>query len=186
MAMPADAVPEVMTADEFLSLEIPGKSTELVRGRLLIHEPPGMYHGEIAGKLAYLVGAVVYPRKLGRVFGQDTGFRIASQPDTVRAPDLAFVRSARLPDPLPLGYADLAPDLVVEISSPGDRRGELLAKVGEWLDAGVRLAWVINPDRRQAQVYRLDGSVSIVDSDGSLDGEDVLTGFRCGIAELLD
>jgi Uma2 family endonuclease len=151
-----------------------------------VREPPGIYHGQIAAKLAYLVGAHVYPNALGRLFGQDTGFKIESSPDTVRAPDLAFLRKERPEEIRPRGYGAFAPDLVVEIVSPDDRRGQLLAKVGQWLDAGVKLVWVIDPARREAHVHRPDGSLTVIDASGSLDGEDVLVGFRCRLSEALD
>jgi Uma2 family endonuclease len=165
---------------------LPGKSTELVRGRLVVREPPGTYHGKIAGRLLTRVGPFVEAHDLGEVFGQDTGFRIASDPDTVRAPDLAFVRQDRVGQIGPRGYAALAPDLVAEILSPDDRPGEVLTKVGEWLDAGVILVWVIDPDRRTGYVYRSDGSVTTVAPDGELDGENVLPGFTCRLTELFE
>ncbi len=186
MAMPANAGQEFMTADELLVLEIPGKTSELIRGRLVVHEPPGSYHGQVAGQLTVLVGSYVRAQRLGRVFGQDTGFRIASDPDTVRAPDFAFLRIDRCAEVRPRGYGAFAPDLVAEIVSPDDSRAELLAKVGQWLDAGVRLVWVIDPERVQAQVYRGDGSVAIVDADGLLEGEDVLPGFSCALGAVLE
>lgn len=175
-----------MTAEELLVLDLPGKSTELVRGHLIVREPPSTYHGVIAAKVTYILGAFVYPNALGSLIGQDTGFKIAADPDTVRAPDVAFVSSARTSAIGPRGYAALAPDLVVEIVSPGDRRGELLAKVGDWLDAGVRLVWVIDPGRREAHVHRRDGGVAVVTAVDSIDGEDVLPGFSCQLSELLD
>lgn len=121
-----------------------------------------------------------------KLFGQDTGFQIESTPDTVRAPDLAFVRQERASEIQHRGYAALAPDLVAEIVSPDDRRGELLAKVGDWLDAGVKLVWVIDPVRKDAHVHRADGSLSVIDSDGALDGEDVLPGFSCPLSDVFD
>ena len=174
-----------MTADELLTLDLPNKSTELVRGKLIVREPPSTYHGRVQGILHTLVGSYVRAQQLGAVFGQDTGFKIASDPDTVRAPDLAFVNRARLGQIGRRGFAALAPDLVAEILSD-DRPGEVLTKVGEWLDAGVALAWVIDPDRRTASVYRADGSVTTVSSDGDLDGETVLPGFSSGLSELFD
>lgn len=175
---------EIMTAEQLEHVRIPGKATELVRGRLVVREPPGTYHGQIAGRLILRVGAFAEARGLGEVFGQDTGFRIASHPDTVRAPDLAFVARDRLPHVGRRGYAALAPDLVAEILSPDDGPGEVIGKIGEWLTAGVRLAWVLDPDRRIAHVYRPDGSVSLVSLDGALDGETVLPGFRCALSDL--
>ena len=176
----------LMTADELLRSDIPHKSTELVRGRLIVREPPGTRHGRVQSRLNFLVGGFVYSRKLGAVFGQDTGFRIASDPDTVRAPDLAFVRQERLALIEPRGYAALAPDLVAEILSPEDGPGEVPAKIGEWLNAGVEIAWVIDPDRQTAQVYRSDGSVAAITRDGTLDGESVLPGLGVILAELFE
>lgn len=178
--------PELMTADELLTLDLPGKSTELVRGRLVVREPPSTYHGRVQSTLNILVGSHVRAHQLGAVFGQDTGFMIASNPDTVRAPDLGFVARDRLALIAPRGYAALAPDLVAEILSPDDRPGEVMTKVGEWLEAGVALVWVIDPDRRSAQVYRADGGVATVPSDGELHGEGVLPGFSCRLAELFE
>lgn len=105
-------------------------------------------------------------------------------PDTVRAPDVAFVSHARVPEPEPTGSAELAPDLVVEVLSPDDRPGEVLSKVGDWPDAGVRLVWLVNPGRRQVRTYRLDGAQSLLGEEDSVKGEDVLPGFVCLVSSL--
>jgi Uma2 family endonuclease len=177
-------IAERLTAEQLERVQIPGKSTELVRGRLIVREPPGTHHGRIAGRLITRVGAFVEAHELGEVFGQDTGFKIASNPDTVRAPDLAFIARNRLSRIGARGYASIAPDLIAEILSPDDRPGEVIAKVAEWLSAGVCLAWVLDPYRRIAHVHRPDGSLSLVDVDGALEGEGVLPGFRCELAHL--
>ncbi len=184
MAMPM-TVPPLMTAEEILTLDSPGKSTELVRGHLIVREPPSTYHGRLAARVLYRLGQQVYENELGDLFGQETGFHIFANPDTVRAPDVAFIRKERCGTITARGYAKLAPDLVVEIVSPGDRAGEVLAKVGDWLEGGASLIWVIDPERRTAQVYRADGTVALIGSDGALDGEDVLPGWRCALEELL-
>jgi Uma2 family endonuclease len=106
-------------------------------------------------------------------------------PDTVRAPDVGFIHRDRVPHPLPRGYAELAPDLAVEVLSPGDRPGEVLAKVSDWLRAGTRLAWVVYPIRRSARVYRADGTESFATAADGLDGEDVLPGFSLALAEVV-
>ena len=98
---------------------------------------------------------------------------------------MAFIRRDRLPDPEPLGFPDLAPDLVVEVLSPGDRPGDILAKVADWLSAGTRLVWVVDPLRRVARVYRQDGSETIVTADRALEGEDVLPGFACPLEAVM-
>src|ERR1700757_2857 len=175
--MPAEPVyvprmtpPALMTADELLHVRIPDKRVELVRGRLVVREPAGMRHGRVAMELARLLANYVGDRGIGRVYAAETGFTVARDPDTVRAPDVAFIRRDRLPDPEPLGFPDLAPDLVVEVLSPGERPGEILAKVADWLSAGTRLVWVVDPLRRVARVYRQDGSETIIAAERALEG----------------
>jgi Uma2 family endonuclease len=175
----------LMTADELLHVNIPDKRVELVRGVLVVSEPPGYLHGEITARLARILGNYAEAQDLGQVLAGDAGFKLAADPDTVRGPDVAFIRRERLPHPSPMGYAALAPDLVVEVLSPSDRPGEMLVKVGDWLEAGARLVWVIDPERRIARVYRQDGSESTIADAGHLDGEDVLTGFTCGLDAIL-
>ena len=120
-----------------------------------------------------------------QLFVGDTGFTLARNPDTVRGPDIAFVRKERLAGPIPDGYLEFAPDLVVEVLSHNDRPGATLLKIGDWLDAGTRLIWVIDPARRLARIYRQDGTETLIAENDSLDGEDVLPGFRCPLASLL-
>lgn len=174
-----------MTADELLRAYLPDKHVELVRGVLVVREPAGGRHGHVTARLSKRLMDVVEARGQGTVFAAETGFLIGTDPDTVRAPDIAFVTRERLPDPDLPGYPALAPDLVVEVSSPGDRPGETLTKVGEWLTAGTRLVWVVDPVRRLARVYRLDGSETVLQETESLDGEDVVPGFGCRLSEIL-
>lgn len=173
-----------MTAEDLLRFPIANKRTELVRGVLAVREPAGYRHGEVTARLMKTLMDHVDAHDLGPVFAAETGFRLASDPDTVRAPDIAFIRQERLPDPPPRGFAPLAPDLAVEVLSPDDRPGEILAKVGDWLNAGTRLVWVVDPERRIARVYRHDGTELLVPADGALDGEDVVPGFSCPLAFL--
>jgi Uma2 family endonuclease len=176
--------PAALTADELLQLHLPNKRTELVRGQLVVREPAGPRHGEAAVRLAAAIVAHVYPRKLGRVFAAETGFTLRVNPDTVRAPDVAFVRADRLSE-LPMrGYASIAPDLAVEVLSPDDRPGEVREKIADWLSAGTMLVWVVDPVTRTARVYRPDATETIVGEDGRLDGESVLPGFSCALASI--
>jgi Uma2 family endonuclease len=174
----------LMTAEELLVLEVPNKCTELVRGRLLVREPPGFLHGKVALDLAFAIATYARASRLGIVLAAETGFKIADSPDTVRAPDVAFVAAARVPDPMPRGYAALAPDLAVEVLSPSDGPGYVLGKVGDWLSSGCRLVWIVDPQKRSARVYRADGSEVFLDASGELSGEDVLPGFTCPLAEI--
>jgi Uma2 family endonuclease len=174
-----------MTADELLSTHLPNKRTELVRGRLVVREPAGGMHGVVAMNLGAELAGYAKRRGAGRVFAAETGFKLAADPDTVRAPDVAFVRHDRLPDAPPRGFPGLAPDLVVEVLSPDDRPGQVLAKVADWLSAGTSLVWVVDPERRIARIYRADGSLTVVTADDALDGETVLPGFSCPLAGIL-
>lgn len=176
--------PATLTADELLRLNLPNKRTELVRGMLVVREPAGYRHGDAAMRIALAIGAFLETRPLGRLFAAETGFTLARNPDTVRAPDVAFISGERLPDPAPRGFAEMAPDLVVEVLSPDDQPGEVLAKVADWLTAGCSLVWVVDPQRRIARVYRRDGSESVITDAQALDGEDVLPGFHFEIAAI--
>ena len=177
--------PAPLTADELLRLNLPNRRTELIEGRLVVREPAGFRHGDVAMALGTLLSNYVRAHELGRVVAAETGFKLASNPDTVRAADVAFVQRDRVPQPLPENYPAMAPDLAVEVLSPGDRPDEVLSKVGNWLEAGTGLVWVVDPDRREARVYRADGSVSMVSESDSLQGEDVLPGFVCALAAVL-
>jgi Uma2 family endonuclease len=160
---------------------MPDARTELIRGELVVREPAGYRHGSVAARLLVALGPFVESRELGQVFTAETGFRLRKDPDTVRAPDVAFVTRDRLPDTPPRGYAALAPDLVVEVLSPDDRPGEVLSKVGDWLEAGTSLVWVVDPERHSARVYRADGSQDHLGESDRLDGETLLPGFECEI-----
>lgn len=176
----------LMTAEDLMANPVPNKCTELVAGQLLVREPPGYQHGDVAARLLVAIGAHVYAQKLGRVLAAETGFTLFRNPDTVRAPDVAFIRSDRVPATPLLTYPEFAPDLAVEVLSPSDRAGRVLSKVGDWLDAGARLVWVVDPLRRVARVYRADGTEAAVGADASLDGEDVVPGLRIHLADMLD
>jgi len=181
-----DMTPPLMTAEELLYTNVPNKRTELVRGRLIVHEPPGGLHGSVTASLGARLWSHVDLTGAGVVFVGDTGFTLSRSPDTVRGPDVAFVRKDQLPSgPVPSTYLEFAPDLVVEVLSPNDRPGEVLAKVGDWLDAGARLVWVIDPERRVARVYRADGTEQVLKETDQLIGEDVLPGFGCALASVL-
>jgi Uma2 family endonuclease len=174
-----------MTVEELLRLNLPDKRTELVRGVLVVREPAGFAHGRVAMRLALKLGVHVQQTGAGELLAAETGFTLARGPDTVRAPDVAFVRRERVPDPPPRGFPQLAPDLVVEVLSPDDRPGETLAKVGDWLEAGSRLVWVIDPQRRYARIYRPDGTETVITESEHLSGEEVLPGFDCALAAVL-
>lgn len=177
---------EITTADQLAPLDIPGKWTELVRGQVIVREPPGTYHGRVSANVLVALGVFVREHRAGTVMAQDTGFKIASNPDTVRAPDAAFLDSERSRMITRRGYSAVAPNLVVEVLSPDDRPAEVLEKIADWLSAGVELAWVVDPERREVRVHRADGSVALLHDGESVDGERVLPGFTASVRDLFE
>jgi Uma2 family endonuclease len=151
-----------------------------------VREPPGTWHGRISANVVFALVAFVRQHRAGTVMAQDTGFRIASDPDTVRAPDAAYLDVERSKRVTRRGYSPVAPNLVVEVLSPDDRPAEVLEKIADWLSAGVELAWVVDPERREVRVHRADGTLALLDDRASLDGEGVLPGFSCPVRELFD
>ena len=175
----------LLTADDLLRLDAKGVRGELVRGVLHETMPAGREHGEIAAKLTIRLGMFVEPRNLGRLTTSDAGVRLERDPDTVREPDVAFFSAERSPPGERVtGYAEVAPDLVVEIASPGDSRREVYDKARMWLSHGVRLVWVVHPDTRTVEAHRADRPVATLGEDDSLDGLDVLPGFSCAVRAL--
>jgi Uma2 family endonuclease len=174
-----------MTADDLLRLGSDHQRHELVRGALTTMTPAGSEHGVIAARLARLVDGFAAEHDLGIVFGAETGFHIASDPDTVRAPDLAFVAKARVPaSGIPKGFWPGAPDLAVEVVSPSDTYAEVQEKVRDWLGAGARLVWVLDPRSRTVAVHSVTGAATILTDLETLDGGDLLPGWSCRVETL--
>ena len=156
---------------------------ELVDGEIRM-SPGGGRHGVTSMALIALLGPLVKERGLGHVVGPDTGHRLPG--GNVRCPDVSFIASGRFPDEKPPDdFVDLAPDLAVEVISPRDRPRHILDKVGEYLEAGVRLVWVIDPQNSSAVVYRSLIDVREIGPDDYLEGGDVVPGFRCQLREIL-
>jgi Uma2 family endonuclease len=173
-----------MTAEELLELPDDGLRHELVEGELRTMTPAGAEHGLVALRIGARILEHVDEHGLGAAYAAETGFVLRRGPDTVRAPDAAFVASERLAAARGPGFAELAPDLVVEVVSPSDRASEVSSKTAMWLDAGVRVVWVVDPQARLAAVHHPGGVVTVLREDGVLDGEDVLPGFRLPLATL--
>jgi Uma2 family endonuclease len=173
------------TADELFTMPDDGFRYDLVRGEIRRMPPAGSEHGAVVMNLGSPVHQFVKAHNLGVVFGAETGFKIASDPDTVRAPDLAFVRRESIPEAgIPQGYWPGAPDLAVEVVSPSDTYTEVEEKVSDWLNAGARLVLVLNPRRRTVAVYTSPTDVVRLTESDTLNGGDVLPGFTCRVAEL--
>ena len=173
------------TASELYAMPDDGFRYELVKGELRKMSPAGGEHGAVIFNLSSLLGPHIKAHNLGQGFGAETGFKIESDPDTVRAADIAFVRRERIPETgIPKNFWELAPDLVVEVLSPGDTYSEVEEKVEQWLAAGVRAVWVVNSKRRSVTVYRSLTDVTRLLEGDELDGGEVVPGFRCKVSEI--
>ena len=170
------------TAEDLARLEDGAARYDLIRGELIKLNPAGFRHGNLAAAFAQYLRDFVRREHLGVVVGAETGFRLG--PDTVLGPDAAFVRSDRLPPESEWdAFLPLAPDLAVEIVSPSDRATYVMDKVMEYLDAGVRMVWIVEPRRRTVTIYRADHAARVLTEADALDGEDVLPGFSLPVAE---
>ena len=147
--------------------------------------PAGFRHGVIAQRLAQRLSVYVESADLGVVVAAETGFQIGHDPDTVRAPDIAFVSRERAParDRL-TGYYPGAPDLAVEVISVGDHYVDVSQKTADWLSAGVRQVWVVDPQLCQVAMYRSATDVQILTEKDTLEGGTMLPGFACPVAEI--
>ena len=173
---------ELLTAGELLRLDSRGVRGELIRGVLHETMPTGQQHGEIVMNLGVELGVFIKPRHLGRLTGSDAGVWLERDPDTVRAPDVAFFSTDKVPPGVQVtGYSETVPDLVAEIVSPGDSRREVRDKARMWLSHGVQMVWVVHPKTRTVDVYRPNLPMSTLLEDAFLDGADVLPGFTCRV-----
>lgn len=177
----------LFTAEELIRLPRGKCRYELVKGELFEMPPAGGRHGSVAMRTGALLSVHARANQLGEVFAAETGFILRRDPDTVRAPDACFIARDRMPEGgMPTGYFEIMPDLAVEVLSPKDRAGEVRGKVEEWIRAGVRLVWVINPATRSAMVYGSSSGPQEVTEGGSLEGAEVVPGFTCQLRELFD
>lgn len=173
-----------ITPDDLLAMP-DEKNYELVDGEL-VERTMGNESGWSAGQLYRRLSDFCDQNDSGWVLGAETGYRCFSDdPNRVRKPDVSFVRKGRLPgERVARGYDSLPPDLAVEVISPNDLYGQVNIKVEEYLGAGVRLVWVIDPDSRTAHIHRADREMSRIHEDDDLDGEDVLPGFTCRLGDI--
>lgn len=179
------AVKHLITAEQLERIGKQDYSFELVRGELVPVTPAGREQGILAGFLTVELGMFARERELGRVYVAETGFTLQRNPDTVRAPDVSFVRRER--DAAlrsRRGFVPGAPDLAIEIRSPDNALAKLATKAGEYLMSGGRLVWIVDPMLRQVHVHRPRQAVIVLSSDATLDGGDVLPGFALPLSRL--
>jgi Uma2 family endonuclease len=178
-----------LTAEDLWKLGEGDTRRELVDGEVREMAPAGGIHGQVTARICRRVVEHVARHGGGTVLVGDVGFvlELPHDRDRVRAPDMAFVSTARLPEGrLPEGFIRGAPDLAVAVLSPSDNPVDVQQKVRDYLEAGARLVWVIAPAARAATIYRADGSARLLREGDHLDGEDVLPGLAIPLADLFD
>lgn len=178
-------VTRLITAEELFRMPDNGGRCELVDGEIVQMEPPGAMHGFVSMSLQRLLLNYVEARGLGVGFASETGFIVSRNPDSVLAPDGAFVRQERI-DALgiPAEYFPEAPALVIEVRSKEDTSAKLAAKMERWLAAGVELGWAVDPKARSVTVYHPTRERRTLTGDEVLSGEQVVPGFECRVADL--
>jgi Uma2 family endonuclease len=175
----------LMTADELLMLPSGTFRYELIKGELITMSPSGGEHGAIIAILTGFLWQYVRANKLGIVFGAETGFKLESDPDTVRAPDVSFIRRERVErEGIAKNYPVGSPDLAVEVLSPDDSPKKVERKTGEWLAGGAKEVWNVNPRKRIITIHRSSSDVTVLTEDDELDGGALLPGFRCRVSEI--
>lgn len=175
-----------LRADEFYALPETDDREELVRGDVVREPLPGFGHGAVAVRVAALLDEWVRPRELGRVVDH-CGFVLERGPDTVRGPDVAFVRRERLAGQASGGpFFEGAPDLAVEVFSPSNTGAEIDEKVREYLSSGTHRVWVVDPDRETVSVRRPDGVPLVLGAGDTLDGGELLPGFAVRVERLFE
>ena len=177
---------QLMTADELLAMPDDGFVYELIKGDLIkVSPPPGHEHGLVAMNIAGPLYEYAKKNNLGKVYAAETGYLLEENPDTVRAADASFITRERIEKAgIVQGYWKGAPDLAVEVVSPGDTVRRIEGKVAEWLESGTRLVWIVSPKLRNVTAYRSLTEVSVLTENDTLDGGDVLQGFRMSVSEI--
>jgi Uma2 family endonuclease len=175
----------LVTAEELERMPEDDYRYELVRGRLVRMSPVAPRHGNTAMTVGAILWRHVRSKDLGQVW-TEVGFRLASNPDTVRAPDVAFVRKDRLPARDARGFYSGAPDVAIEVLSPADTPSEVREKISDYFGAGTPIVVIVDPDAQRATVHR-SGAVPItLTSDETLDLDDVIAGFRLPLRDVFD
>jgi Uma2 family endonuclease len=176
-----------LTAQDLWRLGEGDVRRELVDGEVIEMAPVGGIHGDVSGRIYRKLAHWVDERGGGKVVVGDVGFvlNLPYDPERVRAPDVAFIATARLADGrLPEGFLQGAPDLAVEVLSPSDNPVDVQQKVRDYLEAGARLVWVLAPQAKSATLYRADGSARLLREQDTLEGEVVLPGLLIPLGDL--
>jgi len=174
-----------ITSEKLLSMPDDGFRYELVKGELRRMPPAGSEHGYIAINIGTSLNSYVRINGFGRVYAAETGFKLASDPDTVRAPDAAFVSRERVEKAgRVVGFWPGAPDLAVEVVSPGDTHAQVVEKALAWLEAGCRMVLAVDPERRTVTVYRSLENIRMLTENDVIDGADVVPGWKLPVTDV--
>ena len=179
------ATPRLTTADDLLNWPDDGFRDELVRGELRKMSSAGQFHGEFAAYLTISLGSYALENGLGKVYTAEAGFRLASNPDHVRVPDVAFVSSARLEEfGESEGFFPAAPDIAIEVMSPSDRYAAVNEKVRDWLDAGTQAVIVVVPRRRVLRIHRSPADAVELNESETIEIDDVVPGWHMPVRDV--
>ena len=174
---------KLITADELLLLPRDGRRYELLRGVLVAKMQAGYQHSIVVARIIFALGSYVESNDYGAIRSGEPGYFLDRDPDTVRAPDVAWIAPGRIPAGTQ-GYPELSPDLAVEVKSPGNSYPELAAKAAMWLSYGSRQVWVADPERATITVYRPYQEPLTLTEDDVLEGGDLLPGFAVPVWRL--
>lgn len=182
--MRTDKATKTLSAEEYQKLpDEPGYRTELVRGMVVRTPRPGFRHGKVEVNVVLVLGAFVRRKRLGDLLCGDAGHIIERDPDTVRGPDISFVRAGRFPGRrYPVGFPEGSPDLAIEILSPSNRPGEVRERMEDLFRGGCREFWTLDPRRRTVTVRTPGASEAVLGSDDELMSP-LLPGFHCHVRE---
>jgi Uma2 family endonuclease len=172
-----------ITAEELLLMPRDGNRYELARGVLVQKMPTGDPHGEVVLRIGAALSIYADNYDYGSTRAGEPGYRLDRDPDTVRAPDVAWIASGRIPEGTQ-GYPGLAPDLAVEVKSPGNSNPEMAAKAAMWLSYGSREVWVADPETTTITRHRPNAAPVTLGEDDILDGDDLLPGFSAPVWRL--
>jgi Uma2 family endonuclease len=185
-AMSTGTTTKLMTGEEFCDwVQQPGQSDrwfELVRGEVIELPPPAQPHGILNANIARILGNHAFQRRKGFV-ASDSGVLLDRDPDTVRGPDVAYYESAKTFREAHPKYGEIPPRLAVEILSPNDRANQVMRKITDYLQGGVALVWVVDPEAETVTIYQPDKTPRTRLRDQEITGEDVLPGFSCKVAD---
>jgi Uma2 family endonuclease len=177
---------KLLTAEEFVR-EYDGQAVELVKGHVVELPMPTARHGKVCNWIAYFLTQFVLQRDLGHVMTNDSWIAVERDPDSVRGPDVCYFSYSRLPKgPVPEGLLDVLPELVFEVRSPSDRWTKVVEKMVEYLDGGVSVVVILDPNTQSATVYRADERQTIFEADQTLIIPDVLPEFAVPIKSFFE